>query len=87
VVHREMLVPKSRADIGVTEGRGMKLGMSFPVDPLADSDTGMERYLWSVKRAGDDMMGRLPWRSDTRRGLNALCAPGMASGRVRCGAG
>ena len=54
VVHREMLVPMSHAAVGVTEGRGMKLGMSFPVDPLADSDVGMERYLRSVRRAGDD---------------------------------
>jgi hypothetical protein len=49
-----MLVPKSRAEVGVTEGRGMKLGMSFRVDPLVDSDTGMELYLRSVKRSGND---------------------------------
>lgn len=53
IVHREMLVPKSRAELGVTELRGMKLGMTFPVHPLEDSDAGMERYLRSVKLAGD----------------------------------
>jgi hypothetical protein len=56
VVHREMLVPKSHAEIGVTEGRGMKLGMGFPVDPLDDSDVCMERYLLSVKKAGANKM-------------------------------
>src|SRR6202522_1278877 len=50
IVHREMLVPKSRADVGITELRGMKAGMTFPVHPLEDSDAGMERYLRSMKR-------------------------------------
>jgi hypothetical protein len=45
VVHRGMLVPKSKAFIGITEGRGMKLGMRFPLHPLEDSDDGMHRYL------------------------------------------
>lgn len=53
VVHKKMLVPKSRATIGVTEGRGIKLGMGFPINPLADSDYGMERYLSAVKARGD----------------------------------
>jgi hypothetical protein len=53
VVHREMLVPNSRVEIGVTELRGMKFGMTFPVHPLEDSDVAMERYLTMVKRAAD----------------------------------
>jgi hypothetical protein len=56
IVHREMLVPRSRAEVGITELRGMKLGMTFPVHPLEDSDAGMERYLQSVKRAKDSKM-------------------------------
>ena len=56
IVHREMLVPKSRAVVGITELRGMKAGMTFPVHPLEDSDAGMERYLRSVKRAGHSEM-------------------------------
>jgi hypothetical protein len=48
VVHRGMLVPKSYGGIGITEGRGFKLGMSFPVHPLEDSDDGMHRYLHLV---------------------------------------
>ena len=69
VVHREMLVPKSQADVGITELQGMKLGMTFPVHPLEDSDAGMERYLRSVKRAGDskvaDFLGILMLDEDS----------------------
>jgi hypothetical protein len=53
VVHKKMLVPKSRAVIGVTEGRGMKLGMGLPIDALADSDAGILGYLSVVKERGD----------------------------------
>ena len=56
IVHREMLVPSSRADVGITEFRGLKMGMRFPLDPLEDSDVGMERYLRYVKRSGDSRM-------------------------------
>ena len=34
----------------------MKLGTTFPVGPLENSNAGMERYLQSVKRATDDKM-------------------------------
>jgi hypothetical protein len=44
-----MLVPNSSVAIGVTEGRGMKLGMSFPSHPLEDSDDAMDRYLRFIK--------------------------------------
>lgn len=54
IVHQQMLIPKSRADVGLTELRGMKLGMTFPVDPLEDSDAGMERYLQLVKRGENE---------------------------------
>lgn len=53
VVHRGMLVPKSTAMVGVTEGRGMKLGMTFPIHALEDSDHGMQRYLAVSKEHGD----------------------------------
>ena len=29
-----------------TELRGMKLGLTFPIHPLEDSDDAMDRYLW-----------------------------------------
>jgi hypothetical protein len=53
IVHKGMLVPNSRAQIGITEGRGMKLGLTFPVHPLEDSDDAMERYLRHVSDHGD----------------------------------
>ena len=53
VVHRGMLVPESRGAIGITEGRGMKLGLTFPVHPLEDSEHAMDRYLRHAKENGD----------------------------------
>jgi len=50
VVHRGMLVPNSHGGIGVTEGRGFKLGMSFPLAPFEDSDHAMHRYLHYMLR-------------------------------------
>ena len=45
VVHRRMLLPNSRCVVGVTELRGMKLGMGLETDPRDDSDVAMDRYL------------------------------------------
>lgn len=45
VVHKKMLIPKSRAAVGITEGRGMKLGFGMNINPLQDSDHGMHCYL------------------------------------------
>ena len=45
VVHRGMLIPGSKGAIGLTEGRGMKFGLSIPIHPLEDSDHAMHRYL------------------------------------------
>lgn len=53
VVHRGMLVPNSHGSIGITEGRGFKLGLTFPVHPLEDSDDAMHRYLHCVTEHGD----------------------------------
>lgn len=53
VVHKGMLVPNSKGMLGITEGRGMKLGLSFPVHPLEDSEHAMERYLHHVSEHGD----------------------------------
>lgn len=57
IVHRGMLVPKSSAMVGVTEGRGMKLGITFPLHALEDSDHGMRRYLAVSKAHDDDFLG------------------------------
>jgi hypothetical protein len=53
VVHRDMLVPPSSCAVGVTELRGMKLGMSLNTDPLEDSEHAMYRYLYTAAVRGD----------------------------------
>lgn len=53
IVHKGMLVPKSEGTLGITEGRGMKLGLTFPVNPLEDSEHAMERYLYCVLENSD----------------------------------
>lgn len=53
IVHQGMLKLNSRAMIGITEGRGMKAGLTIPIHPLQDSDAGMDLYLRLVKERGD----------------------------------
>jgi hypothetical protein len=60
VVHRGMLVPNSHGSIGITEGRGFKLGLTFPVHPLEDSDDAMHRYLHHVVEHGDFLQFLMP---------------------------
>jgi len=58
VVHKQMLKPASSGFVGITEGRGIKLGIGVPIDPLQDSDIAMQKYLHFC--AGhDDLMGVL----------------------------
>lgn len=56
VVHKSMLLPKSSAAIGITEGRGMKLGFGINITPLYDSDHAMHCYL----AAGDVLALLMP---------------------------
>lgn len=53
VVHHGMLRLGSSGRIGVTEGRGIKLGFSQPIDPLMDSDEAMDRFVLAMAHAGD----------------------------------
>ena len=53
VVHQGMLLPDSTCSVGITELRGMKLGMGFQVDPNNDSDHAMHRYLYTAAERGD----------------------------------
>lgn len=53
IVHQRMLVPESRCRVGVTELRGMKLGIGLNVDPREDSDHAMHRYLGVAVERGD----------------------------------
>ncbi len=45
IVHKSMLKPASKAGVGFTRGRGMKLGLGFPIDPLSDSEIGIKKYI------------------------------------------
>ncbi|MBS4726518.1 hypothetical protein [Aeromonas veronii] len=45
VVHRAMLKPASKGTVGFTRGRGLKLGLGMPIDPLADSEDAILRYI------------------------------------------
>jgi hypothetical protein len=59
VVHRGMLVPKSHGGIGITEGRGIKLGFSLSINPLMDSDAAMDRFIFVISTDGKDPFGVL----------------------------
>ena len=46
VVHKEMLKPASSGTVGITEGRGIKLGIGgLRIDPLEDSDVVILKYV------------------------------------------
>ena len=64
IVHKGMLVPNSKAMLGITEGRGIKLGLTFPVHPLEDSDNAMDRYLHQVSKH-EDFLGVLIMDEDS----------------------
>jgi hypothetical protein len=53
VVHQRILLPDSQCAVGVTELRGMKLGMSLKVNPRVDSEHAMHRYLAVAAERGD----------------------------------
>lgn len=59
VVHKKMLVPSSNGTIGITEGRGIKLGLGMPINPLEDSRAAMLSYMWAIANGGKDVMGIL----------------------------
>lgn len=60
VVHRSMLIPQSRGAIGITEGRGLKLGLTCPIDALEDSEAAMTRYLSHIDKHKDFLGILLP---------------------------
>jgi len=55
VVHKGMLLPSSSGFIGITEGRGLKLGIGIPIDPRTDSDEAMRYYLLLCASEGDPL--------------------------------
>lgn len=53
VVHKSMLKPASSGSVGFTRGRGMKLGLGLPIDPLSDSEEGIKRYIYHAAKDKD----------------------------------
>lgn len=53
VVHQGMLKLHSSGSVGISRGRGVKLGIGMPIDPLEDSDAAMDRYCYYVSQEGD----------------------------------
>jgi hypothetical protein len=45
VVHKAMLKPASKGTVGFTRGRGLKLGLGLPIDPLDDSEVAILKYI------------------------------------------
>lgn len=63
VVHKTMLKPASTGFIGFTRGRGLKLGMSAPIDPLEDSQVAILKYT-HYAASHSDFMGILYTEED-----------------------
>jgi hypothetical protein len=55
VVHKQMLKPASSGSVGFTKGRGMKLGLGMPIDPLEDSEVAILKYIWFAAKDLDFM--------------------------------
>ncbi|ARN76322.1 hypothetical protein BST96_06380 [Oceanicoccus sagamiensis] len=58
IVHRSMLKPASEGMVGLTKGRGLKLGIGMPIDPLEDSEQAILRYIDHAARE-EDFLGIL----------------------------
>ena len=63
VVHKAMLKPASKGMVGFTRGRGLKLGLGMPIDPLADSEDAILRYIHFAV-ADKDFLGILYTEED-----------------------
>ena len=63
VVHKSMLKPASNGTVGFTRGRGIKLGLGIPIDPLQDSETAILQYIYSAAK-NDDFLGILYTEDD-----------------------
>jgi len=55
VVHKAMLKPASKGMVGFTRGRGLKLGMGMPIDPLDDSERAILKYIYFAAKDKDFM--------------------------------
>lgn len=64
VVHQKMLKPASKGTVGFTRGRGLKLGLSIPIDPLRDSEEAILRYIYLAAKNRKDFLGILYTEED-----------------------
>jgi hypothetical protein len=53
VVHKAMLKPASKGTVGFTRGRGLKLGLGLPIDPLQDSEVAILKYIYFAAKDKD----------------------------------
>ncbi|HHG3266049.1 TPA: hypothetical protein ACPVX8_003790 [Vibrio parahaemolyticus] len=53
VVHKSMLKPASSGTVGFTRGKGLKLGMGMPIDPLRDSEEAIKKYIYCAAKDKD----------------------------------
>jgi hypothetical protein len=60
IVHNGMLVPGSKAMAGISEGRGLKLGTTFPIHPNEDSDDAILDFTRHMLKLGDPFQYFLP---------------------------
>ena len=63
IVHRSMLKPESKGTVGYTRGRGLKLGITVPIDPLSDSQDAIIRYIRLAAKT-EDFLGILYTEED-----------------------
>lgn len=63
VVHKSMLKPASAGSVGFTRGRGLKIGLGMPIDPLSDSEEAILRYIHFAAK-GKDFLGILYTEDD-----------------------
>lgn len=53
IVHKAMLKPASSGSVGFTRGRGLKLGIGMPIDPLSDSEEAIKKYIYFAAKDTD----------------------------------
>lgn len=64
VVHKAMLKPASNGSVGYTRGRGLKIGLGMPIDPLEDSEIAILKYIHHVAKTDLDFLGILYTEED-----------------------
>lgn len=63
VVHKSMLLPASKGTVGFTRGKGLKLGLSTPINQMEDSEMAILRYIKFAAK-NSDFLGILYMEED-----------------------